>query len=239
MPEKVVIGSAELWHGDCREVLPLVAFDVLLCDPPYGIDGGNGGDARDFNKGGYALTGWQDTEEYIRWCVVPVLTLAIARAKRAAITPGVRSMSFYPRPADVGCYWTPAAATHGPWGFTTFQPILYYGKDYRAGRGALPSGRALTEAAEKNGHPCPKPLNAWQWLLDKVSERDDVVFDPFMGSGTGAVASYQTGRRFVGVEMERAYFDIACERLHRAMAQGQLLLPEPTAVAVQQSLELP
>ena len=49
----------------------------------------------------------------------------------------------------------------------------------------------------------------------------------------------ELGRAFTGVERERRYFDIACERISRAQAQGQLLPPEPAAVAVQQTLELP
>ncbi len=220
--EKVTIGNAELYCASALDVVPIVAFDALLVDPPYGIDGGTGGDSKDYNKGGYCGAEWQDTEEYISGFVVPVLTLALGKAKRAAITPGVRCMHHYPRPRDVGCYWTPAAATHGPWGFTTFQPIYYYGKDYRAGKGALPSGKVVTESAEKNGHPCPKPIKAWEWLLDKVSVEGETVFDPFMGSGTTGVACYNLGRKFIGVELERKYFDIACERIQAANAQGRL-----------------
>jgi DNA modification methylase len=60
-----------------------------------------------------------------------------------------------------------------------------------------------------------------------------------MGSGTTGVAAMNLGLRFIGVEIHRPYFDEACERISRAQAQGQLLPPEPTAAAVQQSLELP
>ena len=222
--EKVTIGNAELYCASALDVVPIVDFDALLVDPPFGIDGGTGGDSKDYNKGRYCGAEWQDTEEYISGFVVPVLTLALGKAKRAAITPGVRCMHYYPRPRDVGCYWTPAAATHGPWGFTTFQPIYYYGKDYRAGKGALPSGKLVTESAEKNGHPCPKPIKAWEWLLDKVSVEGETVFDPFMGSGTTGVACYDLGRKFIGVELERKYFDIACERISQAQAQGRLTI---------------
>ena len=53
--------------------------------------------------------------------------------------------------------------------------------------------------------------------------------DPFMGSGTTGVACMQLGRKFTGIERERRYFDIACERISRAQAQGTLLPPEPRA----------
>ena len=53
------------------------------------------------------------------------------------------------------------------------------------------------------------------------------VLDPFMGSGTTGVACVQLGKQFTGIERERKYFDIACERITRAQAQGRMFEPEP------------
>jgi len=106
-----------------------------------------------------------------------------------------------------------AAVNHGPWGFTTFNPILYYGKDFRAGKGPLPTGMEVTEASEKLGHPCAKPIKAWSWLLDKVSEPGDTIIDPFMGSGTTLRAAKDLGRKAIGVEIDVRYANIAVERL--------------------------
>ena len=220
------IGDATLYLGDCREILPLLPkVDAVVTDPPYGIGGGRGGDARDFAKGCYDGE-WLDTPDYIRSVCVPALQSAIALADRAAITPGIRCLWDYPPPDDAGCFWTPAAMTHGPWGFTNFQPILYYGKDFRAGKGAWPTGRQLTEAAEKNGHPCPKPLGGWLWLLEKLSEPDHTILDPFMGSGTTGVACAKLGRKFIGIEIEPKYFDIACKRIDEAYRQPRLFKDE-------------
>lgn len=222
MVDKVQIGDAILYHGDCLEILPtLPKVDAVITDPPYGIDGGSGGDASYFAKGGYDAA-WSDTPEYIAKVCAPAVRTCVEMADAVAVTPGIRCMSVYPQARDMGCFWTPAAATHGPWGFTTFQPILYYGKDWRAGRGALPSGRAVTEAAEKIGHPCPKPLGAWQWLVDKVARPNAIVLDPFMGSGTTGVACANLGRKFIGIEIERKYFDIACERIDNAYRQQRM-----------------
>ena len=93
------------------------------------------------------------------------------------------------------------------------QPILYYGKDYRAGKGALPSGKSVTERSEKNGHPCPKPISAWSWLLDKVSQEGETVVDPFMGSGTTLRAAKDLGRKAIGIEINEEYCEIAATRL--------------------------
>jgi DNA modification methylase len=205
-------GRLVIYHGDCRDVLPQIEADVLVTDPVYGIDGGRGGDARDFRKGAYVAS-FEDTEEYVRSVCVPVVKAALARTTRGVVTPGVRCLHLYPRPADIGCFWTPAAATHGPWGFTCFQPILYYGRDFRAGRGAWPSGRLVTEAAPKVGHPCPKPEIAWRWLVAKVSDTDDTILDPFLGSGTTLAAAMSLNRRAIGIEIEERYCEIAARRL--------------------------
>jgi hypothetical protein len=62
------------------------------------------------------------------------------------------------------------------------------------------------------------------------------VLDPFMGSGTTGVACAQLGKAFTGIERERKYFDIACERISRAQAQGTLLPPEEPRQPVQEGL---
>ena len=113
----------------------------------------------------------------------------------------------------MGAFYTPAAVGVGPWGFQTIHPILFYGRDYRAGLGALPTGRILTEAGADNGHPCAKPLLAWRWLLEKVSEPNDLILDPFMGSGTTLRAAKDLGRRAIGIEIEEKYCEIAVKRL--------------------------
>ena len=73
------------------------------------------------------------------------------------------------------------------------------------------------------------------WCLSLVPAAATVC-DPFMGSGTTGVACVQMGRKFAGIERERKYFDIACERIARAQAQGQLFPPETKPAAVQEAL---
>ncbi len=76
-----------------------------------------------------------------------------------------------------------------------------------------------------------------KWCLD-MHPKAQTVCDPFMGTGTTGVACARMGLQFVGIERERKYFDIACERIARAQAQGQLLPPEPVAAPEQQTIEL-
>jgi hypothetical protein len=119
--EKVVIGNAELWCGDCRDVIDSIDFDVLLCDPPYGTNGGSGGNARKYGKCKYIESSWHDDEEYIKDVVIQFLTPVIAKAKAGAITPGIRCLMYYPKPNDIGCFFQPAAIGRGSWGFSNFQ----------------------------------------------------------------------------------------------------------------------
>lgn len=207
----------EIYHGDSREWDGIAG--VMITDPPYGIDGGKGGDARDYAKGAYAGE-WEDTPAYISDVCVPVVEAVLSKVTAAAVTPGIRCLGLYPTPSDIGCFWTPASVTHGPWGFTCFQPILYYGRDWRAGKGALPSGRAVTKRSKRNGHPCPKPLDAWAWLVDKVAPEGSVIVDPFMGSGTTLRAAKDSGRKAIGIEVEERYCEIAANRLRQEVLFG-------------------
>ena len=62
------------------------------------------------------------------------------------------------------------------------------------------------------------------WAIRHVPKADTIL-DPFMGSGTTGVAAIQLGRKFIGIEREPKYFDIACHRIEQAVAQGQLFEP--------------
>lgn len=73
-----------------------------------------------------------------------------------------------------------------------------------------------------NGHPCSRALEHFLWLMKWWTEENDLVTDPFMGSGTTGVAAVSAGRRFIGVEIEEKYFDIACTRIEDAQRQKRL-----------------
>lgn len=200
--------------GDCLKVLPLIpdgAVDAVITDPPYGV--GLGEIQSRINKSGYAIA---DTEEYVQQVAVKIITKSIEKFERVLLTPGTRCAFMYPRPREIGGVFCPAGAGLGRWGFTMIHPILYYGSDpYNQTK---PNGFRSTAIVEKNGHPCPKPIEWMRWLVDRGSEIGDIILDPFAGSGTTLVAAKQLGRRYIGIEISPEYCKIAEDRLR----QGEL-----------------
>lgn len=195
----------------------------MVTDPPYGVEGGHGGQLRDYRKADYNGL-WDDNPEYVKSVCVPAVQECRRIALSVALTPGTRCCFLYPPPDDMGCFWSPASARVGKWGFQCFHPILYYGRYHRAGKGNWPNSTTMNERAPENGHPCPKPVKAWEWFIEKVCPQDGSVLDPFMGSGTGGEICVKTGRRFVGIEIEPRYFKIAVKRIQLAWdnRQGKL-----------------
>ena len=234
MAEKVVIGNAELWHGDCREVLPLLPrVDATITDPPYGVDLGSD---PSHVIGNTPYASFDDTPDNISAVVVPAIALARSISTRVVVTPGTRCAWLYPPPDELGTVYFPAGSGFSRWGFTCSQPILFYGKDPYMPRNKKPNSVRCTENSEKNGHPCPKPIGLMKWLVDRASLPGETVLDPFMGSGTTGVAAVQQGRQFIGIERDPKYFEIACERIRQAQAQGSLLDEEAAPVAEQQGM---
>ena len=70
-------------------------------------------------------------------------------------------------------------------------------------------------------HPTQKPVELMEWLVRSYSCAGDLIVDPYMGSGSTGVAAVSNGRRFVGVELETKFFDIACRNLERAVRAAQ------------------
>ena len=74
-------------------------------------------------------------------------------------------------------------------------------------------GRQKTEQPEKNGHPCPKPINAWKSIMCNSSLEGHTILDPFMGSGTTLRAAKDLGRKAIGIEIDEKYCEIAAKRM--------------------------
>ena len=225
MTSHVVIGDATLYLGDCLEILPtLPKVDAVVTDPPYGIGGGSGtvGNLR-AHKHNY-LT-FKDTPDNIRDIVVPAFQTALdLSGGRGVITPGPKCLTFYPPPTAFGSLHQPATCSLNMWGRAQSQPVFYYGRPPRIGKTIMDTTYRIDNPASigAEGHPCPKPLKTMIQLVHLASVDGETVIDPFMGSGTTGVACANLGRKFIGIEIEPKYFDIACERISAAYAQGRL-----------------
>ncbi len=219
-------GGITIYHGDCREILPLVGpVDVVVTDPPYGV-ALKAKRAKQRHGGVLARDGQyshEDSPEYVGTVVVPVIEACRAIAASVVLTPGTRNMWLYPPPADVGCFFSAAGTGMGRWGFTCMQPILYYGKDPYLAKslGSRPNSHGQTYPNDANtyNHPCAKPIRMWRWLVTRASLEGQTILDPFMGSGTTLVAAKELGRKAIGIEIEERYCEVAAERL----AQGVLM----------------
>jgi len=205
------IGNTTLYLGDSREWLAAAPscfrVDSVVTDPPYGV--------------GIEYGSFVDDANYVSSTVVPCIEACRERANRIALTSGNRNAWLYPTPDDVGVWFNPAGTGFGKWGFNLAHLILYYGKDPKP-KTSGSSVTGLHDRPEPHAHPCSKPLAFMRWLVNKASLPGETVLDPFMGSGSTGVACVDTGRRFIGIEIEPKYFDIACTRIDAAQAQQRL-----------------
>ena len=212
MPEKVVIGDAELWLGDCREVLPMMPkVDLILTDPPYGINVGSMG----MGKGKKA------TEfDAFDWDVAPppewVFGLLREKSEKLIVWGG----NYFPLPIS-GCWfsWDKIQEFSGADFELAYTNLEGPSKTFRM-------ARAQAYGSVERHHPTQKPLGLIAWCIDKAGNVSTVC-DPFMGSGTTGVAAINLGRKFIGIERESKYFEIACKRISHAVEQSKQRLFEP------------
>jgi site-specific DNA-methyltransferase (adenine-specific) len=196
-----------LYHGDSRELLPLVKATVLVTDPPYGVGfSGKATKHTSGNSGGYTTPDDPDIGPEI-------VRLALPLVKRGAVFPGQRNLFAYPVAQDIGGVYCPSGAGMGSWGFRCFHPVLFYGK--RPPGTIRPSCIESFDVAEPNGHPCPKPIRWMRWAIAMTCRPGDVPVDPFAGSGTTLRAAKDLGFQAVGIEREERYCEIAARRLEQ------------------------
>ncbi len=202
--ESVTIGNATLWLGDNREVMPLLTgIDAVITDPPYGC-----------NK-----AEWDGN--------FPVEWYAPARDKAGmvAIITGSSGLKDSVRLVgedfvDVISARNMNGMTRGPIGFGNWLAAVLAGKKPAQG----PNAFDFCVSGDMPDHPSPKPYEYMHKLVARLTKKGDTVLDCFMGSGTTGVACMNLDRHFVGIEIERKFFDIACERIAAAQQQLKLAL---------------
>ena len=225
---KEVIGSCELYLGDCLEILPtLPRVDAVVTDPPYGIayKKGSGGKGKHSVRNIEAIGG--DTE--------PFNPEPFLSAKDVILWGANHFASRLPHGRWIA--WDKLA---GMPEFDTFSDVEFA---WRSGRGKdrilSHLWKGICKGSEKTGgkerwHPTQKPVALMEWCIEMVDAT--TILDPFMGSGTTGVACVKLGRKFIGIEIEEGYFDIACRRIADAVSRPDLFISAPAPTPVQQPL---
>lgn len=191
-------GGITIYHGDIRELWPIEA-DVIVTDPPYGMDYES--------KAGERVAGDRDTElrDWLleQWGERPALVFGTWRRGR----PLCRALLVWDKGDSPGM-----GDTSLPWG-PSHEEIYVRGKGWRGRRrGSVIRVDGLPAASkDRPDHPTPKPVPLMRHLLERCPE--GVILDPCMGSGSTLVAAQELGRRAIGVELERRYCELAVERL--------------------------
>jgi site-specific DNA-methyltransferase (adenine-specific) len=188
-----------IYHGDARDLWQQQA-SVVITDPPYGNDS-------DYD-------GYEDTRDNLLALIEGVIKPCVGMYDVVAATSGVANVPLYPDADWMLAWFYPGGPTTGRWGFSTWQPILVWGKDPYHGKGRYPDATNTQRGKpDKLGHPCPKPLSLMRWIVSRVSLEGQTVLDPFMGSGTTLLAAKSTGRKAIGIDQSERYCEIAAERL--------------------------
>ena len=214
MTQPVIIGNATLYLGDCRDILPtLPKVDAVVTDPPYGIDYGRSGSFQ-------ASHGWGQWREQVDWDKErppSEIFAAMLQAGKTVVIWGGNYFTDYLPPSMRWLIWD-----KGQDDFTLADvEMAWTNQNLAARRIHWPRSRALQDGKQ---HPTQKPVEVMCWTIDRV-KAGDTILDPFMGSGTTGVACMKLGRKFIGIEIEPKYFDIACKRIEDAQRQGDMFLP--------------
>ena len=206
-----------LYHGDCLAILPTLdagSVDAVVTDPPYGI--------------GFPYYTYDDTRDRLRGLIAGFIPAARSIACRVLVLCGPTQISLYPEADWVANVTWNTTGSFGRYGYNQWTPVLCYGKDvpgFGSINGVLKSdtmrisgggGVGFMRSDAEKQHTCPKPITVMEIVLKRMTNNDATVLDPFTGSGTTGVACVKTGRKFIGIEIDERYCEIAAKRIQSA-----------------------
>lgn len=214
--------------GDCMDYLPLEC-DAVVTDPPYGFKA------------------YQTDDDYF---VVSVLKSFDRKAVFGYPEKICHWAAQWGKPDEWVTWWPTnkfcgrskglpmTSEAIGIWGKLYEFPFRARANDATGKKIAEHYGRSVSECKDADVwrdpspgmafnshlrlHPNEKPVSLMEKIVRLTSEENEIVADPYMGSGTTGVACIRAGRRFLGIELDPVHFETACERLTRELAQGRL-----------------
>jgi site-specific DNA-methyltransferase (adenine-specific) len=213
------IGNATLYLGDCMDILPtLPKVDAVITDPPFGV--GNFVQTTGNIRGRGDLSG-----KTVDWNESPPSVEFFALIKQKSKHRIIWGANFF------NCFEEKGGAII----WDKAQPMPNFSKCDIASCThfqkteivRIPWTNFDVARFAETSHPCERPVALYRWCIDYLPSIQTVM-DPFLGSGSCAVAAMQTGKAFVGIERDEKYFDAACKRIEQAVSQGQLFKPELT-----------
>lgn len=251
------IGDATLYRGDCREVLPTLGrVDAVVTDPPYC----SGGFSESGKKAAKGMGLRSETIRDIGWFAGDNMTTAgiswlmsFIAGRCYALLPEGGTLTAFTDWRMVGhlapaiesarfryqnlVVWNKGNAGLGTGFRAQHELAMHFAKGVPTYH-SFDFGNVLTvprmSSADRE-HQTEKPVALIERIAQVVTCEGATILDPFMGSGTTGVACARLGRRFIGVEIDPGYFDIACRRIEEACRQSRLFT-EPTPRAVQEAM---
>ena len=233
-----------LHNGDClpfMRSLPDKAFDLIITDPPYGINADIAQNKNAGNKGGtrggyykkYHETSWDNS--------IPSKEVfaEMFRVSKNQIIFGGNYFTEYLPPSRCWIVWDKVVRAHFPDGEMAWGSFDKGLKIFRYSR-----ADAYINSIKVKEHPTQKPVNLFNWIIQNYSNENEKIFDPFMGSGTTGVSCVAMGRVFTGCEIDKKYFEVAKKRIKLAAQSPSFLTPsnnrlQPTAFGVGTQAEFP
>ena len=217
-----------IYCGDCLDLMremPDKCIDLVLTDPPYGIGITDnrtvGGGNKVFGKPGT----WVSAKDYgvSEWDSVRIDERALAEMRRVSKNQIIFGGNYYADLLDPSPCWLVWDKDNSgnfadcELAWTSFKTAVR--KFKWRWNGMLQEDMCHKE---ERIHPTQKPVPLFVWILERYSKPGDLVLDPFLGSGTTAIACLRTGRHFIGIEKHEPYFLKAQERIDKERAQVRL-----------------
>ena len=197
--------------GDCLELMkdiPDKSIDLIVTDPPYGKKADKGTNGFGTSKNRRYQGGWDnqrpDKQVFDEMFRISKNLIIFGANYFCDMLPFSNHWIFWDKKGDIS-FKNPFA--DGELIYTTFtSPIK---------RVVFKQQGFITDSKDKRYHPTQKPSELIQMLIEQYSKEGDIVLDPFLGSGTTAVACVNTNRHYIGFELDPQYYDIACKRLDK------------------------
>lgn len=207
-------------NTDCLEYMRTLednAFDIAICDPPYGIGADKNQIAKANKRQGKSKAAWKDYGNAIWDSAAPQQEFfdEIRRVSRNQIIWGANHfISRIPHDSPCWIVWDKDNGTNDfadcELAWTSFPTAVRMFRYRWAGM-----LQENMRNKEERIHPCQKPVALYGWILDNFAHQGDRIFDPMMGSGSSRIAAYKLGYDFVGCEKDKEFYEKSNERFNR------------------------